>query len=175
MLVDRFAMKNAGINEPFAKTNKLPDCCRRGHLEGPFFMGLALARTAPTWIGRRPSMICGQTSTRHSSLSRPLAPARKRLPTANGSSTSTLFVQASRRRPPARRPLAQLNVFFTSAPPSNDVRGRLHVVNASLTSSLLVADASLRHGRQRPPESSPCGSAADASLPGSLVRPHEQE
>jgi len=85
-----------------------------------------------------------------------------------------MFMYASRRRLPARRPLTQLNVFFTSAPPSN-VRGRLHVVNASLTSSLLVADASLRHGRQRPPESSPCGSAADASLPGSLVRPHEQE
>ena len=65
---------------------------------------------------------------------------------------------------------AALNVFFASAPPSN-VRGRLHVANASLTSSLLVADASLRHGRRRPPESSSCGSAANTSLPGSLARP----
>ena len=32
-------------NEPFAKTNRLPDCCRRGHPEGPFFMGLALTGT----------------------------------------------------------------------------------------------------------------------------------
>ena len=109
-LVGRFATKNAGINEPFAKTNRLPDCCCRGHPEGPFFMGLVLTRTTPTWIGRQPLMICGRTSTRHSSLSRPLAPARKRLPTANGSTTSTLFVHSSRRRPPstsssrARRP-----------------------------------------------------------------------
>jgi hypothetical protein len=47
-----------------------------------------------------------------------------RLPTTNGTSTSTPLVLASRRLL-ARRPLAQLNVFFTSAPPSN-VRGRLH-------------------------------------------------
>jgi hypothetical protein len=40
-----------------------------------------------------------------------------------------------------------------------------------LTSRLLVSDAPLRHGRRRPPESSSCGSAADTSLPGSLVRP----
>jgi len=44
-LVNRFATK-IGINEPFAKTNRLPDCCRRGHPEGPFFIGLALAWTA---------------------------------------------------------------------------------------------------------------------------------
>ena len=41
-------------------------------------------------------------------------PARKRLPPANGSSTNTPLVLASR-RPPARMLLAQLNVFFTSA------------------------------------------------------------
>ena len=28
-------------------------------------MGLALARTTPTWIGGRPSTICGRKSTRH--------------------------------------------------------------------------------------------------------------
>jgi len=48
MMVDRFAMKNAGIDKPFAKTNRLPYCCCRRHPEGPFFVGLALARTAPT-------------------------------------------------------------------------------------------------------------------------------
>jgi hypothetical protein len=95
-----------------------PTGCRiRGHLEGPFFLGLALARNAPTGIGRRPSTIYGRTNTRPSSSSRPLARARKSLPAANGSSTSTPFVHASR-RPPARRPLAQLNVFFTSEPSS---------------------------------------------------------
>ena len=148
MLVDHFAMKN-GINKPSVKTNRLPDCCRRGHLEGPLFMGLALKWNAPTGIGRRPSTICGRTSTRHSLLSRPLTPARKRLPAAIGSLTSTPLVHASRR--PTRRPLAQLNIFFTSAPPSN-FRGRLHVANASLMKSLLVADAPLSHGRQRLPE-----------------------
>jgi hypothetical protein len=106
---------------------------------GPFFMGLALAHTVPTGIGRHPSTICEWTSMRHSSSSSPLVPARKRLPAANGSSLSTPLVLASR-RPPARRPLAQPNVFFTSAPPSN-VRGRLHVANASLTRRLLVSVA----------------------------------
>ncbi len=115
-------------------------------------------------------MICGGMSTRHSSSSRPLAPARKRLPAANGSSTSTPLVLASRRSP-ARRPLVQLNVFFMSAPPSN-VRGGLHIANASLTMRLLVSDAPLRHSRRRPPKSSSCGSAAEASSPGSLARPH---
>ena len=88
-LVNRFAMKNAGINEPFAKTNRLPDCCRRGHPEGPFFVGLALARNAPTGNGRQPSTICAGTSTR------PLAPARKRLPAAIGSSMNTPLVLAA--------------------------------------------------------------------------------
>jgi hypothetical protein len=31
--VGRFASK-IGINEPSAKTNRLPDCCRRGHTGG---------------------------------------------------------------------------------------------------------------------------------------------
>jgi hypothetical protein len=161
-----------GINEPSAKTNRLPDCCRWRHWGGPFFLALALARTTRTGIGRRPLTKCGRMSTIASVSSRrnePLALARKRLPTANGSLMRTLFVHASR-RPPARRPLAQPNVFFTSTLPSN-VRGRLHVANATLTSSLLVANASLRHGRWRPPKSSSCGSAADASFPGSLARP----
>jgi len=131
-LVDRFATKN-DINEPSVKTNRQPDCCHRGHLEGPFFMGLALEWNATTGIKRRLSTICGRTSTRHSLSSRPLAPTRKRVPAAIGSSTSMPLVHASRR--PTRRPLAQLNVFFTSAPPSN-VRGRLHVANASFMRSL---------------------------------------
>jgi hypothetical protein len=89
---------------------------------------------------------------------------------ANGSSTSTPLVLASR-RPPDRRPLAQLNVLFKSVPPSNVSRGRLHIANASVTRRLLVSDMPLRHGRRRPPESSSCGSAANTSLPGSLARP----
>ena len=95
----------------------------------------------------------------------------KSIAIANGSSTSTPLVLASR-RPPTRRPLAQLNVLFKSASPSNVSRGRLHIANASLTRRLLVSDAPLRHGRRRPPESSSCGSAADASLSGSPARPH---
>ena len=76
---------------------------------------------------------------------------------------------------PATRPLAQLNAFFTSAPTSVFFTriGSLHVTNASLTRRLLVADAPLRHGRQQPLESSSCGSAADASSPGSLARPRD--
>ena len=147
-LVDHFVTKN-GINEPSVKTNSLPDCYRR-NMGGPFFMGLALARTAHTGIGRRSLTICGRMSMRHSSSSRPLTPARKRLPAANGPLTSTLLELASR-RPPARMPFALLNIFFTSAPPTN-VRWRLHVANASLTRRLLVADAPLRHGRRWPPE-----------------------
>jgi hypothetical protein len=108
-------------------------------------MGLVLAQTAHTGIGRRSSTICGRMSMRHSSSSRPLAPARKRLPAANGSLTSTPLVLANR-RPPIRRPFALLNIFFTSAPPTN-VRWRLHVANASSTRRLLVTDAPLRHGR----------------------------
>jgi hypothetical protein len=67
---------------------------------------------------------------------------------------------------PARRPLAQLSVFFTSVPTSVFFTriGRLHVTNASLTRRLLVADAPLRHSRRWPLESSSCGSAADASF-----------
>jgi hypothetical protein len=41
-----------------------------------------------------------------------------------------------------------------------------------LTRSLLVSDALIRHGRRRPPESSSCGSATDASSSGSPARPH---
>jgi hypothetical protein len=95
-LVDRFVSKD-GFNEPSAKTNRLLDCCRRRNLGGPFFLGLALARNASTGIGRRPSTICGRTSTRHSSLSRPLAPARRRMPAAKSSSTRKPLVPTRRR------------------------------------------------------------------------------
>jgi hypothetical protein len=95
-LVDRFMSKD-GFNEPSVKTNRLLDCCRRRNLGGPFFLGLALARNAPTGIGRRPSTICGRTSMRHSSLSRPLAPARRRMPAAKSSLTRKPLVPARRR------------------------------------------------------------------------------
>ena len=37
-MVDRVA-KKIGFNEPSAKTNRLPDCCRRRHSGGPILLG----------------------------------------------------------------------------------------------------------------------------------------
>jgi hypothetical protein len=148
-LVDRFVKKD-GFNEPSAKTNRLLDCCRRRNLGGPFVLELALARNAPTGIGRRPSTICGRTSTiaSVSSRNRPLALARRWMPAANSSSTRKPLV-------PARRLLLALagrRLLLALA------RRRLHVANAPL-----------KHARRLPPNSSSCGSAAVVSLPGSLA------
>jgi hypothetical protein len=167
-MVARLHTKN-GFNEPCAKTNRLPDCCRC-NMGGPFFMGLALTRTAPTGIRRRLSTIYGRTSTRHSSLSRPLALtrrrlllalarrrlllalARRRLPAAKSSSTSTKSSSTSTPLVPARRlllALAMRRLLLALA------RRRLHVANAPL-----------KHARRLPPNSSSCGSAAVVSMPG---------
>ena len=97
-LVDHFAAKS-DFNAPSTKTNRLPDCCRRRHLGGPylrhlggpFLLALARAWTARTEIGRGPSTNCGQTSTiayvssrkrlralaRNFSPSKPLVPLRR--------------------------------------------------------------------------------------------------
>jgi len=146
-LVDRFGMKN-GINEPFTKTNRLPDCCRRGHVEGPFFMVLALARTTPTGFGRGPSMYCGRTSTRRYSRSTPLAHTTRRLPAANSSSSSKPHVPASRRLLPFA------NAFASSASALPRDNGRLNL---------------LPNKNRRPPEPSSYGSAAAASLSGLIT------
>jgi hypothetical protein len=92
-LVDRFASK-IGINEPSTKTNRLPDCCGRGHVGGPFFMGVTLARSVRTRIGRGPLTTCGRTNTIASSRNRPPALARRRLLAAHSSSTSKTLVPA---------------------------------------------------------------------------------
>jgi hypothetical protein len=68
------------------------------------------------------------------------------------------------RRPPTRRLLAPLNAFEM---PSN--ARRLCIANASSTRRLLVANALPTHDRRRPPESSSCGFAVNASTPSSLA------
>jgi hypothetical protein len=154
MLVVPFAMRN-GSNEHFAKTNRLPACCLQNCLGGPFFLGLAPARNAPTRIGSGWTTNCGSTSTT----------ASRRQP-ANVFLTSVPTTNA--RRPPARRLLAPLNAFLTNKLPSN--ARRLCFTNASSTRRLLVANALPMHDRWRQPESSSCGFAVDASTPGSLAR-----
>ena len=84
----------------------------------PFFMGLALAQTAHTGIGRGPSTNCGRTSTitSVSSRNRPLGLARWRMPAAKSLLTRKPLV-------PARRLLLALLAL---------ARRRLHVANAPL-------------------------------------------
>jgi hypothetical protein len=179
MLVVPFAMRN-GSNEHFAKTNRPPACCLQKRPGGPFFLGLVPAQNAPTRIGSGRSTNCGSTS----------ATASRRQP-ANAFLTSALPTNA--RRLPARRLLAPLNAYFTSVPPTNNSRPparrllaplkafltyelplnarRLCVANASSTRRPLVANALPTHDRRRQPESSSCGFAINASMPGLLARP----
>ncbi len=156
MLVVPFAMRN-GSNEHFTKANRPPACCLQNCLGGPFFLGLAPTRNAPTRIGSGRSMNCGSTS----------ATASRRQP-ANAFLTSVSPRNA--RKPPVRRLLMLLNAFLTKELPLN--ARRLCVASTSSTRRPLVTNALPMHNRQRQPKSSSCGFAIDASMPGSLARPH---
>jgi hypothetical protein len=179
MLVVPFATRN-GSNEHFTKTISLPACCLQNCLGGLFFLGLTPVRNAPTRIGSGWSTNCGSTS----------ATASRRQPT-NAFLMSVPPTNA--RRPPARRLLALLNAYFRSVPPTNARRPsarrllaplkafltyelpsntrRLCIANASSMRRPLVANVLPMHNRWRQPESSSCGFAVDASMPGLLARP----
>jgi hypothetical protein len=61
MLFVPFATRN-GSNKQFAKNNRPPACCFQNCPRGPFFLGLAPTRNAPTRIGSGWSTNCGSTS-----------------------------------------------------------------------------------------------------------------
>jgi hypothetical protein len=157
-LVVPFATKN-GINKPFAKTNRPLGYCLRTHQGGPFYKGLALARTVPTGIGSGLLIPCGRTST-IASRQRP----------ANAISTSKLLTK--------NRRLLTANASSMSVPPTNARRlpaGRLHIVNAFLTRRPLVTlwpNALLLHARWQQPKPYSYGFAAAASTSNLPSRLH---
>jgi hypothetical protein len=179
MLVVPLATRN-GSNEHFTKTNRPLACCLQNCPGGPFFLGLAPARNAPTRIGGGRLTNCGSmsatasrrqpantflTSMPPTNARRP--PARRLLAPLNAYFTSVL--PTNTRRPPARRLLAPLKAFLTYELPSN--ARRLCVTNASSTRRPLVINALPTHDRRRQPESSSCGFVVNASAPSLLARP----
>jgi hypothetical protein len=168
MLVVPFTTRN-GSNKHFAKTNTPPACCLQNCPGGPFFLGLAPARNAPTRIGSGQSTNCGSTNATTS---------RRQL--ANAFLTSVLPTNA--RMPPVRRLLAPLNTYFMSMLPTNARRPpvingfsmrRLHIVNAFSTKRPLIAlwpNALLSHDGWWPPKPSSYGFAAAASTSGLPAR-----
>ncbi len=147
---------------------------------GPFFLGLAPARNAPTRIGSGQSTNSGSTSATASrqqpanAFLMSMPPTNARRPTARRllaplNTYFTSVLPTNTRRPPARRLLAPLKAFLTYELPLN--ARRLCIANASSTRRLLVANALPTHNRRRQPESSSCGFAVDASTSGLLARP----
>jgi hypothetical protein len=89
--------------------------------------------------------------------------------TSNANAYLTSMPPTNARRPPARRLLVPIKAFLTYKLPLN--ARRLCVTNTVSTRRPLVANALPTHDRRRQPESSFCGFAVNASMPGLLARP----